>query len=205
MTEAERIEAMFPGKPLLAPEEVARFLDFSRKRVYALTASGVFRPPLVEKMGALLLFRKALLADFVEGRSLPSPESHAKASETAQEAPAVPPVKRGRGRPRKSSLSAFAAHPFAGAVLAACDGFDEATADAPRGYWTRRGKVVGRVSGSPKVVVRALRSGLRLAVATPADALLADWTNPESREREVFSILAASPVLGALLRKREAA
>lgn len=88
MTEAERIEAMFPGKPLLAPEEVARFLDFSRKRVYALTASGVFRPPLVEKMGALLLFRKALLADFVEGRSLHHPP---KVTQRLRKRPKRPP------------------------------------------------------------------------------------------------------------------
>lgn len=194
MTEAERIEAMFPGKPLLSPEEVARFLEFSRKRVYAMTAAGFFSPPLVVKSGALLLFRKALLADFVEGRPLPSPEGPAKASETVQEPSVAAPVKRGRGRPRKSSLCAFSAHPAVSAVLAACSDSDEPEGSAPRGYWTRRGKVVGRVSGSPKAILRARRSGLRLAVATPLESLRSDWTDPAAREREIFAAMAAAPL-----------
>lgn len=186
---AENLEALFPGKPLLTPLEVAEFLQYNRKKVYALTGKGWFPSPLVEKIGGSYFFRKNLLADFVEGR-LPADARHGcGAQKSISNTADVTPVKRRPGRPRKSGVSEFLTDPSVAFILAACHKPKRSYEGGPRGYWTRRGKIIRPVTGSAIAIERAIRSGLKLAVAFPSQAVAAVWINEMMKRRETFLVL----------------
>ncbi|CAM5275708.1 helix-turn-helix domain-containing protein [Thauera mechernichensis] len=186
---AENLEALFPGKPLLTPLEVAEFLQYKRKKVYALTSKGWFPSPLVEKIGGSYFFRKNLLADFVEGR-LPADARHGcGAQKSISNNADVTPVKRRPGRPRKSGVSQFLTDPSVAFILAACHKPKGSYEGGPRGYWTRRGKIIRPVTGSAKAIERAIRSGLKIAVAYPSQAVVAVWANELMKKRETLLVL----------------